>query len=77
MKADPENANVAAMAEKAQKQRADGIWTVPTLLSEEKTYNVFMRSFDEDMQKICGKDNAIDTMAFLREWKNSGNMPNL
>ena len=65
------------MAEKAQKQREEGVWTQPTLLSEERTYNVFMRSNVEDIQKICGKTDAVATMGFLRQWKNGGNKPNL
>ena len=74
---DPQNAAVLATLEKFQKQRAEGLFTVPTTLDEEKTFNVFMRSFDEDIQKATGQKNPADTMRFLREWKNSGAKPNL
>ena len=63
---DGTNQDVLAMQEKANKQRAEGFWTCPTLLSEEKKFNVFMRSFDEDIQKICGTKNPTTTMGFLR-----------
>ena len=75
--ADPENSAVLAMSEKVQKQRAEGLWAIPTTLDEEKTFNVFMRVFDEDIQKLTGQKNPVDTMRFLREWKNNGNKPNL
>ena len=74
---DGKNQDVLAMLEKVSKQRAEGFWTVPTLLSEEKKFNVFMRSFDQDIQKICGTTDPTSTMGFLREWKNSGKRPSL
>ena len=75
--ADGKNPHVQAMTEKAKKQRAEGFWTVPTLVSEERKYNVFMRSFDQDMQKICGTKDPVSTMAYLRAWKNNGSRPKM
>ena len=69
---DGTNQDVLAMQEKANKQRAEGFWTCPTLLSEEKKFNVFMRAGDKDMLTNTGQSNAINSMAFLRQWKNTG-----
>ena len=55
--------------------RAEGMWTVPTTLDEEKTFNVFMRCFDADIQKVCGQNDPAKTMGLLRQWKNTGTKP--
>ena len=46
--------------------RAEGMWNVPTTLDEEKTFNVFMRCFDAEIQKICDKNDPAETMGYLR-----------
>lgn len=41
-------------------------------------YNVFMRStFDNKMLELTGTQDKISCMKSLREWKNSGNKPEL
>lgn len=77
LQVDPNNQAVQAKAAEADAQRQSGLWTCPTTLSEEKTYNVFMRCFDADMQALTGTNNANDCMGYLRQWKNSGQRPNL
>ena len=49
LKVDPGNAAITAKLEQASKLREEDVWTVPTLLSEEKQINVFMRSLDSDI----------------------------
>lgn len=72
---DPENEKVLAKQAEAIALRERNIWTVPTKLSDEKTFNVFMRCFDADMQALTGTSNPIDCIGFLRTWKNTGNRP--
>ena len=69
---DPDNAAVQTTKHLYEAQRAEGFWTAPSTLAAEKTYNVFMRCFDADIQAITATSNPVDCMRFLREWKNSG-----
>ena len=70
--ADPQNQVVANWLETFQMKRNNSEWTQPTKLSEEKTFNVFMRCFDADMQNQTGTTDPVACMGFLRQWKNSG-----
>ena len=77
-KVDPENEKVISKLNEVRKLREEGYWCSPTKISDEKNYNVFMRStFDKKMLEITGKNDVIDCMRFLREWKNAGNKPAL
>mmetsp|Transcript_17595 Transcript_17595/g.29705 ORF Transcript_17595/g.29705 Transcript_17595/m.29705 type:complete len:95 (+) Transcript_17595:731-1015(+) len=51
--------------------------TVPTSVSQEKEFNLFMRCRDESLQKAHGNLDPVHLMQFLREWKNSGKMPKM
>jgi hypothetical protein len=52
-----------------------GAFTVPSLLVNEKTYNVFMRSRESDLQQAIGVSDPVQAIANLREWKNTGKKP--
>ena len=54
---------------------AKGEFTVPSLLANEKIYNVFMRSRESDLQQAIGVSDSVQAMATLREWKNTGKKP--
>jgi hypothetical protein len=41
----------------------------PTLLSEEKTYNIFMRAGEPEIMELTGQATEIESMRYLREWK--------
>ena len=75
--ADPTNEKVLAKRSEAIASREASVWTVPTKLSDEREFNVFMRCFDADMQTLTGTSNPTDCIGFLRQWKNSGNKPQL
>lgn len=77
LKVEKDNVDTQRIFEKAEKERSNGVFTVPTLLKEEKKFNVFMRVFTNEVQTILGNDNAEQCMAILREWKNSGIKPKL
>jgi hydroxyacylglutathione hydrolase len=54
------------------KMRETNTPTVPTTLSNELRYNLFMRCRDASLQlKLGTEGNPIDTMAKLREMKNT------
>ena len=48
-KADPANVAMAAKAAELAALKAAGWASVPTTISEERSYNVFMRCFDPDI----------------------------
>ena len=49
LKVDPNNQMMKTKKKEFEALRARNMWTPPTLLSEEKVINVFMRSKDADM----------------------------
>ena len=49
IQADPENASIPAKAAEVEALKAAGWASVPTTVTEERSYNVFMRCFDEGM----------------------------
>jgi hydroxyacylglutathione hydrolase len=66
---DPE-ASSTILDEVIEKRNAD-ISTVPTTIGREMQYNLFMKCREERTQKIVNRKSPIDTMARLRELKNS------
>ncbi len=77
-KVDPNNQEVKAKHAEVIALRSQNKWTVPTRIDEEMRYNVFMRSVcDETMLQLTGTQDKTSCMKFLREYKNSGNKPNL
>jgi len=52
-----------------------GHYTVPSLIAEERLYNVFIRCREPSIQKLVGSEDPIKCMAFLREFKNTGVQP--
>ncbi|WFD20809.1 hydroxyacylglutathione hydrolase [Malassezia caprae] len=52
--------------------RNNGVSTGLYTLAEERAHNPFMLVDDEEVQKLSGSTNPIETMAFLRNAKNRG-----
>lgn len=74
--ADPTNASIPAKSAEVAALKAVGWASVPTTVTEERSYNVFMRCFDADVQKLAGfEGDAVKTIAFLRAFKNTGKRP--
>lgn len=65
----PDNQSCKDKLSWAKAQRDKGLPCVPSLLSEEKSYNPFMRVDEISMQKRCGTSNGVDTMTYLRDEK--------
>ena len=77
LKVDPNNQMMKTKKKEFEALRARNMWTPPTLLSEEKVINVFMRSKDADMMRATGQNNAADCMGFLRTWKTKNVRPRM
>mmetsp|Transcript_49122 Transcript_49122/g.96851 ORF Transcript_49122/g.96851 Transcript_49122/m.96851 type:complete len:273 (+) Transcript_49122:195-1013(+) len=45
--------------------------TVPSLLKEERTFNVFLRIRESSVQRACGTSTAVETMGKLRQLKDN------
>ena len=73
--ADPANPVVAAKAAENAALLAAGWFSVPSTISAERTFNVFMRCFDTDMQEQTGTTDPVSCIAFLRLFKNNGTKP--
>jgi len=69
--ADPDNAALAAYAAEVEAKRADGKWTVPTVLDRELATNPFLRADDPAMQARWGGGDAVATFAALRTAKDN------
>ena len=69
--AQPDNKDVADKLKWARNQREQGLTCMPSLISEEKLYNPFLRVNEESMQKRCGTTGGIATMTFLRTEKDN------
>ncbi|CDW91444.1 hydroxyacylglutathione hydrolase [Stylonychia lemnae] len=75
--AEPTNSFIDQKSKEYQKLLDEGLHTVPSLIGEEKQFNVFMRTREQSVQESCGFDDPIKCMQYLREYKNSGTKPNL
>lgn len=69
---DPHNADLAAYAAEVTARRADGLPTVPTVLSRELAINPFLRADDPAFQAVAGvPGDAVASFARLRAAKDS------
>lgn len=68
---EPENESVSQRIAWAKDQRAKSEPTVPSLLSEEKKFNPFMRVHEQSVQAHTKKSDPIETMKSLRTEKDS------
>ena len=75
--AEPSNEDIKQFHKFYSDHVAQGYFTVPGLLRNEKLYNVFMRCRDPIMHSLIGSDDPIKCMAFLREFKNTGERPKI
>ena len=67
------NPAISQFAEIYKNKLSEGFCTVPSLLGDEKQYNVFMRCRNVDLQNAIGESDPQKAMHILREWKNTGN----
>lgn len=69
---DPDNAALAAYVDEVTARRADGLPTVPTILSRELATNPFLRADDPALQALAGvPGDAVASFARLRAAKDS------
>lgn len=74
---EPNNSVITKKREAVQKLRDKGVCTLPSLLSEEKQINPFLRchvpSVHSAAENYAGKklESVVDVFAYLREWKNN------
>lgn len=68
---EPNNEFVSRRIAWAKEQRAKSEPTVPSLLSEEKQFNPFMRVHEQAVQAHAQKSDPIETMKSLRTEKDS------
>lgn len=54
------------------RRRNNGVTTGLYTLAQERAHNPFMLVDDEEVQKVSGSTDPIETMAFLRHAKNRG-----
>lgn len=73
---EPRNRKIKEFKEKYIKVLKKAPHTVPSILGDEKEYNVFMRCRNQDLQDAVGRrhypEEALDTLV---EWKKSGVKP--
>ncbi|MEM9312515.1 MAG: hydroxyacylglutathione hydrolase, partial [Pseudomonadota bacterium] len=69
--ADPENAELQAYVEEIDAKRANGEWTVPTVLSRELATNPFLRADDPAIVAKWGGSAPHETFAALRAGKDT------
>jgi hydroxyacylglutathione hydrolase len=69
---EPNNAALKARAARATKQVADGAWTIPTTIDEEKAANVFLRADVPTVAAAVGLAGkpAAEVFAEIRARKN-------
>jgi len=65
----PDNEAVDSKLKWAKEQRSKGLTCIPSLMSEEMSYNPFMRVNEPSMMKRCGTKNGVETMDYLRNEK--------
>ena len=74
---EPNNRDIQKKIEEVKLKVSEGKPTLPSLLSEEKSINPFLRCRVPDIiyavEKYAGKklDSAVEVFAYLREWKNN------
>lgn len=71
---EPDNKHVADKIAEAEKTRANGLFTVPSSIAAELSFNPFMRVNEPAVRKSLGLDaaaSAAEVMAALREAKNT------
>lgn len=68
---EPENEAVSKRIAWAKEQRAKEEPTVPSLMSEEKQFNPFMRVHEPSVQKHANQTEPVATMRALRTEKDS------
>ena len=54
---------------------SSGAYSVPSILANERLYNVFMRCRTAELQAAVGKKDPKLCMQILREWKTKGAKP--
>ena len=74
---EPQNEFTRKVAEEVNIKVAKGEHTVPTFVSDECEYNVFMRVFKEEVMKASGASDPVTCMGVLRQWKTKGVRPSL
>eukprot|EP00347_Sterkiella_histriomuscorum_P010469 403376163 len=77
MMAEPDNQDIINSMKHYQKLIDQGFHSVPSTISEEAAINVFMRTKQPSVKEACGLKDPVQCMQFLREYKNSGQRPNL
>ena len=75
--AEPENKFLTEKTKEFQELINQGYHTVPSILKEEKLFNVFMRCRTSEIQNAVGKIDPAECMSYLREFKNSGTRPKI
>ena len=55
----------------AENRRAQSLFTVPSTLAEEKSYNPFMRVKEETVMRYVDATDPVEVMHRLREAKNN------
>jgi len=68
---DPNNKQAQEKLAAAERMRAAKLGTVPSLIHEENSYNVFMRCKDPTIQAAVGATSPVDCMDKLRTSKNN------
>lgn len=71
------NADIGAYWDVYKAKLDNKEYTIPSVMKDEKKYNVFMRCREPSLAQIFGTDDPEKIMHALREWKNSGNKPAL
>jgi len=74
-KVEPSNPEIEKKLKEAMEARQSGLFTVPSSLAEELTFNVFMRCNEKSIHDLVGSSDEVACMHFLREFKNNGTPP--
>ena len=70
--AEPQNKKIQEFSKIYAKTLARGSYTVPSVLKDEKEYNVFMRCHEKSVQELHNNKDPEQIMYNLRAWKNNG-----
>ncbi|GAB6021426.1 hypothetical protein CHUAL_004035 [Chamberlinius hualienensis] len=68
---EPDNKSILDKLSWAEKQRSDGVPTVPSTIEEEKQFNPFMRVQEPTVQKYASSTDAVETIGFVRRAKDN------
>ena len=74
-KVEPNNAKVDEFWEKYKKLLDNAGFNLPTVLRDEKLYNVFLRFRTEELHEAIGNKDPVKAMDNLRYWKNRKEIP--